>query len=145
MMEGEILLDARGLMKAYRGRRVVNNVNINVRRGEVVGILGPNGAGKTTSFYMITGLIKPDAGVINFKGIDVSSQPMYVRARMGMGYLAQDASIFRKCKFKSAQIAKKIDFFPSRRPVPKPRRKISAVPSQTCAGFFCNQVAVVLY
>ncbi|MBO4631415.1 MAG: LPS export ABC transporter ATP-binding protein, partial [Lentisphaeria bacterium] len=57
---------------------------------------GPNGAGKTTSFYMITGLIKPDAGVINFKGIDVSSQPMYVRARMGMGYLAQDASIFRK-------------------------------------------------
>ncbi len=96
MTDGEVLLDAQGLMKAYRGRRVVNNVNINVRRGEVVGILGPNGAGKTTSFYMITGLIKPDAGVINFKGIDVSSQPMYVRARMGMGYLAQDASIFRK-------------------------------------------------
>ena len=96
MAEGEILLDARGLMKAYRGRRVVNDVNIYVRRGEVVGILGPNGAGKTTSFYMITGLIKPDAGVIKFKGIDVSTQPMYVRARMGMGYLAQDASIFRK-------------------------------------------------
>lgn len=96
MLDGEILLDARGLMKAYRGRRVVNDVNIHVRRGEVVGILGPNGAGKTTSFYMITGLIKPDAGVIFFKGIDVSQQPMYVRARMGMGYLAQDASIFRK-------------------------------------------------
>ena len=96
MSDGEILLDARGLMKAYRGRRVVNDVNIHVRRGEVVGILGPNGAGKTTSFYMITGLIKPDAGVIFFKGIDVSQQPMYVRARMGMGYLAQDASIFRK-------------------------------------------------
>ena len=96
MTEGELLLDAKGLMKAYRGRRVVNNVNINVRRGEVVGILGPNGAGKTTSFYMITGLIQPDAGVINFKGVDVSDQPMYVRARMGMGYLAQDASIFRK-------------------------------------------------
>ena len=96
MSEGEILLDARGLVKAYRGRRVVNDVNLNVRRGEVVGILGPNGAGKTTSFYMITGLIKPDAGVINFKGVDVSDQPMYVRARMGMGYLAQDASIFRK-------------------------------------------------
>ena len=96
MAEGEILLDARGLMKAYRGRRVVNDVNIYVRRGEVVGILGPNGAGKTTSFYMITGLIKPDAGVIKFKGIDVSTQPMYVRARMGMGYLARDASIFRK-------------------------------------------------
>ena len=96
MSDGEILLDASGLMKAYRGRRVVNDVNIHVRRGEVVGILGPNGAGKTTSFYMITGLIKPDAGVIFFKGIDVSQQPMYVRARMGMGYLAQDASIFRK-------------------------------------------------
>lgn len=96
MSDGEILLDARGLMKAYRGRRVVNDVNIHVRRGEVVGILGPNGAGKTTSFYMITGLIKPDAGVIFFKGIDVSQQPMYVRSRMGMGYLAQDASIFRK-------------------------------------------------
>ena len=96
MSDGEILLDARGLMKAYRGRRVVNDVNIHVRRGEVVGILGPNGAGKTTSFYMITGLIKPDAGVNFFKGIDVSQQPMYVRARMGMGYLAQDASIFRK-------------------------------------------------
>jgi len=96
MSESEVLLDARGLVKAYRGRRVVNNVNLKVSRGEVVGILGPNGAGKTTSFYMITGLIKPDAGVINFKGIDVSHQPMYVRARMGMGYLAQDASIFRK-------------------------------------------------
>ena len=96
MSEGEVLLDARGLVKAYRGRRVVNNVNLKVSRGEVVGILGPNGAGKTTSFYMITGLIRPDSGVINFKGVDVSDQPMYVRARMGMGYLAQDASIFRK-------------------------------------------------
>lgn len=96
MNKNEVLLDARGLVKAYRGRRVVNDVNLKVSRGEVVGILGPNGAGKTTSFYMITGLIKPDAGVINFKGIDVSQQPMYVRARMGMGYLAQDASIFRK-------------------------------------------------
>ena len=95
-MAEDLLLDAQGLMKAYYGRRVVNNVHINVRRGEVVGLLGPNGAGKTTSFYMITGLIKPDAGTIFFKGIDVSQQPMYVRARMGMGYLAQDPSIFRK-------------------------------------------------
>lgn len=96
MPEEEHLLDARGLMKSYHGRRVVNDANIYVRRGEVVGILGPNGAGKTTSFYMITGLIKPDAGQIFFKGVDVSQQPMYVRSRMGMGYLAQDASIFRK-------------------------------------------------
>lgn len=94
--DGELLLDARGLVKAYRGRRVVDNVNLQVRRGEVVGILGPNGAGKTTSFYMITGLIKPDSGTVCFKGLDVSQQPMYVRARMGMGYLAQDASVFRK-------------------------------------------------
>ena len=96
MSEGELLLEARGLMKSYRGRRVVNNVNIKVSRGQVVGLLGANGAGKTTSFYMITGLIKPDAGEIFFKGIDVSREPMYVRARMGMGYLAQDASIFRQ-------------------------------------------------
>lgn len=96
MPEEKYLLDARGLMKSYHGRRVVNDANIYVRRGEVVGILGPNGAGKTTSFYMITGLIKPDSGQIFFKGVDISQQPMYVRSRMGMGYLAQDASIFRK-------------------------------------------------
>lgn len=92
----ELLLDAQGLMKSYRGRRVVSNVNIHVKRGEVVGLLGPNGAGKTTSFYMIMGLIKPDAGTIIFKGMDVSRLPMYIRARMGMGYLAQEPSIFRK-------------------------------------------------
>ena len=92
----ELLMDARGLKKSYKGRTVVFDVNINVRRGEVVGLLGPNGAGKTTSFYMIMGLIKPDEGTIIFKGIDISQEPMYVRARMGMGYLAQDPSIFRK-------------------------------------------------
>ena len=92
----ELLMDTRGLKKSYKGRTVVFDVNINVRRGEVVGLLGPNGAGKTTSFYMIMGLIKPDEGTIIFKGIDISQEPMYVRARMGMGYLAQDPSIFRK-------------------------------------------------
>ena len=94
--QDELLMDARGLKKSYKGRTVVFDVNINVRRGEVVGLLGPNGAGKTTSFYMIMGLIKPDEGTIIFKGIDISQEPMYVRARMGMGYLAQDPSIFRK-------------------------------------------------
>lgn len=94
--QDELLMDARGLKKTYKGRTVVSNVNINVRSGEVVGLLGPNGAGKTTSFYMIMGLIKPDAGQIWFKGLDVSQEPMFVRARMGMGYLAQDPSIFRK-------------------------------------------------
>ncbi len=91
-----LLLDARGLKKSYKGRTVVSNVHLKVHRGEVVGLLGPNGAGKTTSFYMIMGLIKPDAGQILFKGVDVSQVPMYMRARMGMGYLAQDPSIFRK-------------------------------------------------
>lgn len=94
--EQELLLDAKGLVKTYRGRTVVNQVNINVHRGEIVGLLGPNGAGKTTSFYMIMGLIKPDAGTILFKDLDVSHLPMYMRARMGMGYLAQEPSIFRK-------------------------------------------------
>ena len=94
--QDELLMDARGLKKTYKGRTVVSNVNLNVRSGEVVGLLGPNGAGKTTSFYMIMGLIRPDGGTIYFKGVDISQVPMYVRARMGMGYLAQDPSIFRK-------------------------------------------------
>lgn len=92
----QLLMNAENLVKAYRGRTVVSGVNIHVKKGEIVGLLGPNGAGKTTSFYMIMGLIKPDAGVVTFKGIDVSQEPMYIRARMGMGYLAQEPSIFRK-------------------------------------------------
>ncbi|OGV57390.1 MAG: LPS export ABC transporter ATP-binding protein [Lentisphaerae bacterium GWF2_52_8] len=91
-----LLMEASGLVKAYHGRRVVNKAAIYVRSGEVVGLLGPNGAGKTTSFYMIMGLIRPDEGKILFMGNDVSQEPMYKRARMGMGYLAQEPSIFRK-------------------------------------------------
>ena len=91
-----ILLQAEGLVKVYGGRRVVNNVSIEAHPGEVVGLLGPNGAGKTTTFYMIVGLIKPDGGSIHFMGQDVSSMPMFKRARLGMGYLAQEPSIFRK-------------------------------------------------
>lgn len=94
--ERRLLMRADSLAKAYHGRRVVNNISMFVNRGEVVGLLGPNGAGKTTSFYMIMGLIRPDEGNINFLGDDVSSTPMYKRARMGMGYLAQEPSIFRK-------------------------------------------------
>ena len=93
---GNLLLEANNLFKAYHGRRVVNDVSMNVKTGEVVGLLGPNGAGKTTSFYMIMGLIRPDGGRINFRGENVSTVPMYKRARMGMGYLAQEPSIFRK-------------------------------------------------
>lgn len=92
----ELLLQARNLAKAYHGKRVVNDVSMYVKAGEVVGLLGPNGAGKTTSFYMIMGLIRPDEGKIIFRGKEVSRKPMYMRARMGMGYLAQEPSIFRK-------------------------------------------------
>ncbi|MBO5793441.1 MAG: LPS export ABC transporter ATP-binding protein [Lentisphaeria bacterium] len=91
-----MLVEAEGLVKIYRGRRVVRDVSINVRAGEVVGLFGPNGAGKTTSFYMVMGLVRPDGGTVKFRGVDVTDMPMYLRARMGMGYLAQEPSIFRK-------------------------------------------------
>ncbi len=90
------LLEAENLVKAYHGRRVVNEVSLHVNAGEIVGLLGPNGAGKTTSFYMIVGLVKPDGGRILFEGQDVSGLPMFQRARRGMGYLSQEPSIFRK-------------------------------------------------
>ncbi|MGB2401860.1 MAG: LPS export ABC transporter ATP-binding protein [Akkermansiaceae bacterium] len=89
------LLEARGLMKSYAGRTVVNDVNLSVRQGEIVGLLGPNGAGKTTSFYMIAGLIPADTGIVQFSGNDISTLPMHKRARLGMGYLPQEESIFR--------------------------------------------------
>ncbi len=89
-------LAVEGLSKSYRGRRVVNGVAIEVRSGEVVGLLGPNGAGKTTTFYMVVGLEKPDEGKILLDGTEVSALPMYQRARMGINYLPQEQSIFRK-------------------------------------------------
>jgi lipopolysaccharide export system ATP-binding protein len=88
-------LAAHGFEKSFGGRRVVNGVSLYVRRGEAVGLLGPNGAGKTTVFYMITGLINPDRGRIELDGYDVTGLPMYQRARLGIGYLPQEASIFR--------------------------------------------------
>ncbi len=92
----EILLEAKGLCKSYKERKVVDTVNLTVRSGEIVGLLGPNGAGKTTSFYMVAGLVRPDEGTVNFCGRDVSGLPMHIRARLGMGYLPQEESIFRK-------------------------------------------------
>jgi len=89
-------LAATGLVKSYRRRRVVNGVDVTVREGEIVGLLGPNGAGKTTTFYMIVGLVRPEAGRIYLDDEDISSLPMYKRARRGIGYLAQEPSIFRK-------------------------------------------------
>ena len=90
------VLRAEALVKVYHKRRVVNNVSIYVERGEVVGLLGPNGAGKTTTFYMITGMIKPNKGRIFFDELEVTKMPMYRRARMGIGYLCQEPSVFRK-------------------------------------------------
>jgi lipopolysaccharide export system ATP-binding protein len=89
-------LQAKSLSKSYRGRKVVAEVNLELRQGEVVGLLGPNGAGKTTTFYMIVGLIAPDAGQVFLNGDEVTHLPMYQRARSGISYLPQEASVFRK-------------------------------------------------
>jgi lipopolysaccharide export system ATP-binding protein len=94
--EESMILRAENLVKKYRSRTVVDHVSVEVRQGEIVGLLGPNGAGKTTSFYMIVGLIKPNEGKIYLKDEDITSLPMYQRARRGIGYLAQEASVFRK-------------------------------------------------
>ena len=91
-----MILSARDISKSYRGRKVVNNISIEVNQGEIVGLLGPNGAGKTTSFYMIVGIIKPEQGDIFLDKEVISSYPMYQRAQKGIGYLAQEESVFRK-------------------------------------------------
>jgi lipopolysaccharide export system ATP-binding protein len=91
-----MILKAEEISKSYRGRKVVNNISIKVNQGEIVGLLGPNGAGKTTSFYMIVGIIKPESGNIFLDSEIISSYPMYQRAQKGIGYLAQEESVFRK-------------------------------------------------
>ena len=90
------LLETKDLVKSYKGRTVVNKVSIHVSRGEIVGLLGPNGAGKTTTFYMVVGIIKSEAGHVTFRGEEITNLPMYQRARLGVGYLSQEPSIFRK-------------------------------------------------
>ena len=89
-------LRSENIVKIYGSKEVVKEVSIEVNKGEIVGLLGPNGAGKTTSFYMIVGLIKPNSGKVFFDGDDISNLPMYKRAQLGIGYLSQEASIFRK-------------------------------------------------
>ncbi len=91
-----MMLRAEHLVKIYKGRRVVNDISVQVEQGEIVGLLGPNGAGKTTSFYMIVGLIQPNEGKIFLENQEITSLPMYKRAKLGIGYLAQEASVFRK-------------------------------------------------
>ena len=96
VVPGGSVLEAHGLVKAYRRRKVVNDVALRLQQGEIVGLLGPNGAGKTTTFYMIVGLIQPLSGRISLDGTDITSMPMYKRARRGIGYLSQEPSVFRK-------------------------------------------------
>ncbi len=95
-LAGGSILEAKGLVKSYRRRAVVNDVDLRLQQGEIVGLLGPNGAGKTTTFYMIVGLIEPQEGRILLDGKDISAMPMYKRARLGIGYLSQEPSVFRK-------------------------------------------------
>src|SRR5207244_7924836 len=90
VVTGGSLLEAHGLVKVYKGRRVVNDVSVRLEQGEIVGLLGPNGAGQTTTFYMITGLVRPDGGRIVLDGHDLTAEPMYRRARRGLGALSQE-------------------------------------------------------
>ena len=100
-----MILRADNLLKKYKKRTVVNNVSIQVSQGEIVGLLGPNGAGKTTSFYMIVGLIKPNEGNIFLNDENITNLPMYQRAKRGIGYLAQEASVFRALTFEENILA----------------------------------------
>ncbi len=118
------LLETKGLVKTYGGRRVVDGLSITVGRSEIVGILGPNGAGKTTSFYMIVGIIAPDLGQIFFDQVDITKKPIHDRCRLGMGYLAQENSIFRKLTVREniMSILETLDISPRER-----RRRLNAL------------------
>jgi lipopolysaccharide export system ATP-binding protein len=102
---GQKVLRSDGLVKRYKKRTVVNKVSIDVRQGEIVGLLGPNGAGKTTTFYMIVGMIRPNAGRVFLDGKEITRKPMYERARMGIGYLPQEASVFRRLSVRENLLA----------------------------------------
>lgn len=101
----ELKIHTEGLIKKYGKRTVVNHVSFEVNQGEIVGLLGPNGAGKTTSFYMVVGLVKPDEGEVYLDGLNITNLPMYKRAQMGIGYLPQEASVFRKLSVEDNIIA----------------------------------------
>ena len=118
-------------MKSYGGRSVVNDVHISVREGEIVGLLGPNGAGKTTSFYMIAGLVPADAGVVTFHDLDISKVPMHKRARLGMGYLPQEESIFRHLSVEANLLA-----------VLETRRDLSRKQRQEKADFLLERFSI---
>jgi lipopolysaccharide export system ATP-binding protein len=128
------ILSARGLSKAYKGRTVVSSADLDVGMGEVVGLLGPNGAGKTTSFYMIVGLIKPDAGVVTVDSRDLTELPVYRRARLGVGYLPQEASVFR-----SLTVRENIELVLQESP--PPGEKPSAVADRLIEDFGLEKIA----
>jgi len=122
-IENGLLLATEHLAKEYRGRRVVNGVSVSVGAGEIVGLLGPNGAGKTTTFNMVVGVVKPDEGRVSFQQHDITGLPMHLRARLGIGYLTQEPSVFRKltveenilailetCKFSRAERAVRLKY-----------------------------------
>ena len=122
-IENGLLLATEHLAKEYRGRRVVNGVSVSVGAGEIVGLLGPNGAGKTTTFNMVVGVVKPDEGRVSFQQHDITGLPMHLRARLGIGYLTQEPSVFRKltveenilailetCKFSRAERAVRLEY-----------------------------------
>ncbi len=107
----KLKLHSHNLVKRYRKRTVVNEVSINVNQGEIVGLLGPNGAGKTTSFYMFMGLVRPDRGRVFLNDVNITRKPMYKRARLGVGYLAQEASVFRNLTVRE-NLESVLEFFP---------------------------------
>lgn len=117
-----MVLACEGLVKSYRHRQVVDHVSLAVKEGEIVGLLGPNGAGKTTTFYMVVGLVRPDAGSITLGGKDITLEPMYMRARAGLGYLPQEASVFRKLTVRENILAV-LEVLPEYRNKPKLREE----------------------
>lgn len=135
------LLETRGLVKTYGGRRVVDGLSITVGRSEIVGILGPNGAGKTTSFYMIVGIIPPDFGQIFFDQGEITKKPIHARCRLGMGYLAQENSIFRKLTVRDniMAILETLDISPRER-----RRRLNSLLEELNIAHLANSKAYTL-
>ena len=130
------ILSAQGLVKGYRGRTVVSSVCFAVRQGEIVGLLGPNGAGKTTTFYMIVGLVRPDSGVVTVDSRELTDLPVYRRARLGVGYLPQEASVFR-----SLTVRENIELVLQENP--PPGEKPSAVADRLIEDFGLQRIAGV--
>ncbi|MEI6809703.1 MAG: LPS export ABC transporter ATP-binding protein [bacterium] len=137
----ETLLKAEQLVKTYRGKRVVDGINLEVGRGEIVGLLGPNGAGKTTTFYMVIGLVRADGGRVVFDGNDITRLPMYRRSRLGVGYLSQEPSIFRKLTVEENVMAilETLDI-----PAVERKRRLVALLDQLGIGGLANQKACTL-